>query len=96
MAAEVLFLCPAQRYQYWSPVGMRPGANPRAHANIHLGTRSSPFPSVWHVRLAPAVRAADVIRWWMAAHPGGAAGDGAWLFGDMDALRAAAMGGVQY
>ena len=35
------YLCPKERYNYWTPGGMRPEQNQWAHRNIHLGIRTS-------------------------------------------------------
>ena len=59
---EPLFLCPRDRYQYWTPEGLRDQANAKGHRNLALGQRNSPFVSYWHVHLGPRLPRAGLLR----------------------------------
>lgn len=46
------YLCPKERYHYWTPDGLREQRNVKGHKNLVLGRRNSPFVSYWHIHLS--------------------------------------------
>lgn len=50
------YLCPRERYHYWTPEGLRKGHNSNGHRNLALGRRNSPFVSYWHIHLGGALQ----------------------------------------
>lgn len=55
------YLCPKERYHYWTPDGLREQRNDKGHRNLALGHRNSPFVSYWHVHLAGILGRAGVV-----------------------------------
>lgn len=49
------YLCPRERYHYWTPDGLREERNVKGHRNLALGRRNSPFVSYWHIHLSGAL-----------------------------------------
>ena len=50
------YLCPRERYHYWTPDGLREERNVKGHRNLALGRRNSPFVSYWHIHLGGTLR----------------------------------------
>jgi hypothetical protein len=67
-----LFVCPKKRYLYWTPHGLRSeqasGKKAKGHTSSHtsatLGTRTSPFPTVWYSDLNPVVSHKELLDAW--------------------------------
>jgi hypothetical protein len=71
---SLLFLTSPQRYHYWTPEGRRPkvegdqekntkqSSKKRKHSNLHLGTRNSPFNSLWFFSLEPVLKRKKVLK----------------------------------
>lgn len=51
-AVRPVYLCPRERYHYWTPDGLREERNVKGHRNLALGRRTSPFVSYWHIHLS--------------------------------------------
>lgn len=94
IADNLCMLCPRSRYQYWTPHGLRPGANPKAHANIYLGSRSSPFPSYWHVCAMPVMGRPALREWWARQGAELSEDDELWLFDSAAQMKEAGWGQV--
>lgn len=56
-----IFLCPKERYQYWTP---HTCADSRRQHSLHLGHKTVPFISYWHIVLAPVVDQQQVFVQW--------------------------------
>jgi uncharacterized protein (UPF0248 family) len=69
-SAPLLFLTPPQRYHYWTPEGRREAngdhvtikKTKRKHSNLYLGTRNSPFNSLWFISLEPVLKRKKVLK----------------------------------
>eukprot|EP00929_Paragymnodinium_shiwhaense_P036372 TRINITY_DN19502_c0_g1_i1.p1 TRINITY_DN19502_c0_g1~~TRINITY_DN19502_c0_g1_i1.p1 ORF type:complete len:378 (-),score=81.57 TRINITY_DN19502_c0_g1_i1:93-1226(-) len=59
--AAPLLLCPYKRYHFWTPEGLRPGRNSKAHKKKDLGIRNSPFVAVWYINLEPVVSRKELL-----------------------------------
>eukprot|EP01043_Picozoa_sp_COSAG02_P061170 COSAG02_NODE_8159_length_2685_cov_18.595901_2_plen_396_part_00 len=57
-----IFLCPRERYQYWTPHILNTDSQ-RQHS-LHLGHKTVPFISYWHIVLAPVVDQQQVFVQW--------------------------------
>ena len=53
-----IFLCPKERYQYWTP------RNIKADSNLHRGHKTVPFVSYWHIVLTPVLDHQQLCNEW--------------------------------
>jgi hypothetical protein len=60
-----LLCCPKKRYLYWTPHGLRSEQQEKGgHTSASLGTRTSPFPTVWFANLNPVVTHPELLAAW--------------------------------
>ncbi|KNC78088.1 hypothetical protein SARC_09466 [Sphaeroforma arctica JP610] len=63
VGAEMSYLCPRKRYNYWTPKGMREADKVQKQHTGAGGYRTSPFISFWYVNLLPVISRTDLFAW---------------------------------